>query len=105
MPLGGVVSRFISPIEALCSLAKAQWKGNDQLGNFCLALFLTAFFGFFPAKLPNNASPTKFAVDARIGAGPAFVQAFLTIIIIHFLTMDARFPVGVKTAKHRKSFR
>jgi hypothetical protein len=65
-------------------------------------LFLTAFFGFFAAKFPNYAPLAKLAIGARVGTGLAAIQAFLTIIIIHFLAMDACFPVGVKSAIHEK---
>ena len=69
----------------------------------CLALLLAAFLGFFAAQLPDDAPLAKLTLDAGVGAGLAFVQTFLTVIIIHFLAMDAGFPVGVKTAVHGRS--
>jgi len=68
-------------------------------------LLLATFFGFFAAEFPDDAPLAKFTIDAGVGAGLAQVQAFLTIIIIHFLTMDAGLPIGVKAAIHRKSLR
>jgi len=65
-------------------------------------LFLAALFGFLAAKFPNYAPRAKLAIGAGVGTGLAVIQAFLTIIIIHFLAMDACFPVGVKTAVHKK---
>ena len=63
-------------------------------------LLLATFFGFFAAEFPDDATLAKFTIDAGVGAGLAFVQTFLAIIIIHFLAMDTGFPVGVKTAVH-----
>ena len=66
-------------------------------------MLLTTFLGFFAAKFPDDAPLAKLAIDAGVGTGLALIQAFLAVIVIHFLAMDARFPVGMKTAIHRKN--
>jgi hypothetical protein len=71
----------------------------------CFALLLTALFGFFAAEFPDDAALTKLTIDTRVSAGLAVVKTFLAVIVIHFLAMDAGFPVRVKAAMHRKSLR
>jgi hypothetical protein len=65
-------------------------------------LLLTAFLGFFAAEFPDDAALPKLTIDTRVGAGLAFVKTFLAVIVIHFLAMDASFPIGMKAAMHRK---
>jgi hypothetical protein len=68
-------------------------------------LFLTSFLGFLAAEFPDDAPLAKFTINARVGTGLAQVQAFLTIVVIHFLAMDSSFPVGMKSAVHRRSLK
>jgi hypothetical protein len=67
---------------------------------FRLALLLATLFGFFATEFPDDATLTKFTIDARISASLAVIQTFLAVIIIHFLAMHAGFPIRVKTAIH-----
>lgn len=61
-------------------------------------LFLTSLFGILAAEFPDDAAGAEFAVEARIGAGPAGVQAFLAVADFHFLADDAGVPVRVMAA-------
>jgi hypothetical protein len=54
--------------------------------------------------LPDDAPWPELAIGAGISAGLAVLQALLAVIIIHFLTMDPGFPVGMETTIHGPSF-
>jgi hypothetical protein len=64
---------------------------------FCL-IFLAALLGLLAAEFPDDAAGAEFAIDAGVGAGPAFIQALLAVAVLHLLAQDAGVPLRVMAA-------
>jgi hypothetical protein len=67
-------------------------------------LFPAAPFGLFAADFPNDATGAGFAVITGVGAGPALVQAFLTVGVAHFIATVRGLPSRMKAAFHVSLF-
>jgi hypothetical protein len=73
---------------------------KPERASIFLTLLLTALFGLFAAKLPNNAGSPGLAVDAGVGAGPAGVQALLAVVVLHLVAAVMGLPARMKAAFH-----
>jgi len=69
-----------------------------------VVFFPTTLFGLFAADFPDNATRAGFAVITGVGAGPAFVQALLTVVVVHFIAPVPGFPARMKAAFHVSLF-
>jgi hypothetical protein len=87
-------SKKIFPIIPVRSVFRTRFLITFSLPR----LLLAALFGLLAAQFPDDAALAKFAVDTRVGAGPAIVQAFLTVTDFHFLADDTAVPVRVMAA-------
>jgi hypothetical protein len=65
-----------------------------------IILVPAAFAGLLAAQFPDDAARAEFAVEARVGAGPALIQTLLAIPELHLLALDAGLPLGMKSAFH-----
>jgi hypothetical protein len=61
-------------------------------------IFSTALLGFLAAEFPDDAAGAELAVEARVGAGLAEIQALLTVAQFMLLAPDCGLALRVKTA-------
>jgi hypothetical protein len=58
------------------------------------------FFPFFPPHFPDHALCPKFAVEGRVGAGYALIQALAAISGLMFLAGDNRVAIRMISTVH-----